>query len=219
MNYKGVIFDFNGTLFWDTQYHNQAWNEFLMIHNIQLTDDQSIRKVLGRTNQDILRGIIHRELSEKEISSLSMEKELLYQKICLKSKMELASGATDLFRLLMAKKIPFTIATASGRENIDFYFEHLALGKWFNYDKVVYNDGSFRGKPHPDIFLLAVEKLKMAPKDIIVFEDSYAGIQAAEYAGVGKIFIVNSNNADYHAWSYDIITNFNQVDRKLFADI
>lgn len=218
MKYKGVIFDFNGTLFWDTLYHNQAWDRFLEIHNIELTEEEKMQKIMGRTNQVILRNVFTRDLSGNEIKSMTIEKELIYQQICLKNNMEMASGATDFFRFLMAENIPFTIASASGKENIDFYFEHLALGRWFSYDNVVYNDGSFRGKPFPDIYLIAADKLKLKIRETIIFEDSFIGIQAAENAGAGKIFIVNSNNADYHEWSYDIITSFKEVDLKLFAD-
>ena len=218
MHYKGVIFDFNGTLFWDTTYHNQAWDQFLENHNIELTDDEKIQKIMGRTNQDILIGLFHGEVSDKEIFSMTIEKESIYQKICLKSKMKLAPGATDFFQFLKSENIPFTIASASGKENIDFYFKHLKLGKWFSYDKVIYNDGFFRGKPYPDIYLLAARKLELNPKETMVFEDSFIGIHAAENAGAGKIFIVNSNNANYQEWSYDKITSFDEVDRKLFVD-
>lgn len=217
MNYKGVIFDFNGTLFWDTLYHDQAWDEFLDIHNIKLTQEEKMQKIMGRTNQDILRGIIGKTISDEEIISMTNEKEMIYQQICLKSKMELASGAIDFFRFLRAQKIPFTIASASGIENINFYFDHLALGKWFSFDKVIYNDGTFRGKPFPDIYLLAAKRLNLKMGETIVFEDSSIGIQSAENAGAGKIFIVNSNNADYKAWLYNIIKSFDEVDRTLFA--
>lgn len=217
MNYKGVIFDFNGTLFWDTPYHDQAWDRFLETHNIELTQDEKSQKILGRTNQDILQGIFTREISETEIESMTNEKESIYQEICLNSNMELATGAVDLLRFLSVENIPFTIASGSGKENIDFYFDHLALGKWFKYDKVVYNDGSFRGKPFPDIYMLAAARLELNISEIIVFEDSSIGIQAAENAGSGKIIIVNSNSADYTKWPYEKIGSFDEVDRKLFS--
>ena len=218
MTYKGVIFDFNGTVFWDTRLHNQAWDLFLNKYGIDWTVDEKMQKIMGRTNQDILQTVFNGALSKAEIVSLTMEKESIYQELCLKSKLQLATGVIDFFEFLMAEKIPFTIASASGKENIDFYFDHLSLGKWFNYGNVVYNDGSFRGKPSPDIYMLAAKKLAIDPGEIVVFEDSAPGIQAAESAGIGKIIIVNSNNADYRVWPYEIISGFAEVDRKLFSD-
>jgi beta-phosphoglucomutase len=217
MYYKGVIFDFNGTLYWDTPYHEQAWDLFLENHGIAMLDEEKNQKIFGRTNRDILGNIFMRSLSDSEIKAMSLEKELCYQQICLRTNMKLASGATDFFEYLMHKNIPFAIATSCGKENIDFYFEHFALEKWLARDKVIYNNGTFRGKPSADIYLLAATHLKLNPQEIIVFEDSAVGIQAAKNAGAGKIIIVNSGDADNSEWSYDMIASYDEVDRGLFV--
>ncbi|MFC1569237.1 HAD family hydrolase [bacterium] len=214
--YKGLIFDFNGTLFWDTQYHNRAWDRFLKNHQIQLTDMEKTLKIHGKINQDILRGLFNQNLSDMDMQAMILEKESIYQTICLENKMELAPGAVSFLNLLDSQKIPFAIATASEKINIDFYKKHLQLDDWFNDDQIIYNDGTFRGKPHPDIFLKALRRIKINPEASIVFEDSLSGIQAAENAGIGKIIIVNSNQQDYGELSYDIITNFKDVDINLF---
>jgi len=216
MSFNGVIFDFNGTLFWDTPYHNQAWNTFLKAHNIQLSDDEMIRKVHGKPNSEIFREIFGNDITEEDIERMIFEKETIYRRICSKRTMELAPGAIDLLEWLLGKRIPFTIATASGKGNLDFYFEQLLLGKWFDFRKVIYDNESFRGKPNPDTFLLAARQLQLHPEEIVVFEDSFAGILAAQNAGAGKIYIVNSNNDDYRQWQHDKITDFAQVSRNIF---
>lgn len=215
MTYKGAIFDFNGTLFWDTAYHNQAFDIFLKKHHLKLTDEEKRVKIHGKSNPDIMSGIFGKELTDTEIYDLSQEKELIYRNLCVND-LHFAPGAVDLFNYLSSAKIPFTIATSAGIENVDFYFEHMNLNKWFKLDEIVYNDGSFRGKPCPDIFLSAARKLQLSPHETVMFEDSVAGIEAAENAGAGKIYIVNSNNEIYVDFSYKIITHFDEVDRKLF---
>jgi HAD superfamily hydrolase (TIGR01509 family) len=90
----------------------------------------------------------------------------------------------------------------------------MELEKWFDPDKLVYSDGSFRGKPHPDIFIKAIDKLRVKAEDIIIFEDSPAGIQAAQSSGAGEIIIVNSDNGNYASWPYQVITNFLEVKLK-----
>ena len=67
------------------------------------------------------------------------------------------------------------------------------------------------------MFLAAAKKLELLPQDTIIFEDSVAGIEAAENAGAGKIYIVNSYGENYSRFPYDIITDFDSVDRKLFV--
>ncbi len=79
--YKGIIFDFNGTLLWDTKLHNHAWDIFLDKHNVVLSDDEKNKVIHGKTNDVILKIIFNNSLSTKEISDLSEEKESLYQGI------------------------------------------------------------------------------------------------------------------------------------------
>ena len=213
---KGAIFDFNGTLFWDTAFHDLAFDIFLEKHNIQLTGEEKRIKIHGQTNPDIMRSIFGVQLTEKEINDYSQDKELIYRQLCIND-LKFAPGAEDLFDFLKANNIPFTIASSSGIENISFYFANMGLNRWFSLDKVVYNNGTFRGKPYPDGFLAAAKKLQVRPEECAIFEDSVAGIEAAENAGAGKIYIVNSYGENYSRFSYDIITDFGSVDRKLFV--
>ena len=216
MNYKGIIFDFNGTLFWDTAFHDLAFDIFLEKHGVQLSDDEKRVKIHGQTNPDIMRGIFGDQITEKEILDFSQDKEAIYRQLCIND-LKFASGAEDLFDFLHDKGIPFTIATSAGIENVSFYFENMNLNRWFRLDKIVYNNGTFDGKPNPDVFLAAALKLNLPPQETVIFEDSIPGIEAAESAGAGKIYIVNSYGENYSRFPYQIITNFNEVDRKLFA--
>ena len=214
--YKGAIFDFNGTLFWDTAFHDLAFDIFLEKHGVQLSDDEKRVKIHGQTNPDIMRGIFGDQITEKEILDFSQDKEAIYRQLCIND-LKFASGAEDLFDFLHDKGIPFTIATSAGIENVSFYFENMKLNRWFRLDKIVYNNGTFDGKPNPDVFLAAALKLNLPPQETVIFEDSIPGIEAAESAGAGKIYIVNSYGENYSRFPYQIITNFNEVDRKLFA--
>lgn len=216
MKYRGVIFDFNGTLYWDTPLHDLAFDIFLEKHGIALTAAEKKEKIHGKTNNDIFRGIFARDLSPAEIYEYTMEKETTYQKISRERNLPLAPGAADFIDFLRSSGIKYTIATSSGLENVDFYFSHLKLYELFEREMVVYNNGVLRGKPHPDLFNEAAKKLGIAPAELAVFEDSASGIIAAEKAGLGKIFIVNSNNEDYGRWNYEIITDFGMADRSLF---
>jgi beta-phosphoglucomutase len=216
MRLKGVVFDFNGTLFWDTKIHNKAWDIFLKKRGIRLSDKEKNEKIHGKNNYDILKTLFSIQLSKIEMDRFCVEKEGIYQELCLKTDILLAPGAEEFLNFLMINKIPITIATASGPENIDFYFRHLKLNRFFDPLKVVYNDGSILSKPHPQIFQKAIDVLGIMERETLVFEDSIAGIFAAENAGVGKIIIVDSNGVDYSNWNYQIIKNFFEVDRSLF---
>lgn len=218
MLFSGVIFDFNGTLFWDTKLHNKAWDIFLTRHNLFLSDEDKFTKMHGKNNRDLFITLFDKPLTEDETNKYTLEKEGLYQELCLETDMVLAPGVTAFLDFLKEKKIPFTIATASGKENLDFYFEHLPLSRWFEYGKVVYNNGEIKGKPDPQIYEIAMSVIGKKPKEVIVFEDAIAGLQAAKNAGAGRIIAVNSNDDDYTDWSEcQIIRNFDEVDKSQFT--
>lgn len=210
---KAIIFDFNGTLLWDTYLHNAAWDKFLRKYKIEMTDDEKDHRIHGRLNGEILRDILG-ELTDEEVVQLSDEKELLYQSLMVEDGLVLAEGVEDLFVRLKEQGVPMAIATASGKLNVDFYIKTLDLHRWFEPEHIIYNDGTVKGKPFPDIFNKAIEALGVKPEDVTILEDSNAGIKAAEAAGAGEIIIVNSTGNDYKAYEdkHQIITHFSELE-------
>ncbi len=221
---KGIIFDFNGTLYWDSQLHYDAWREFsALLRGKPFSDEEMRDKMFGHTNEDIIEYAIGRKPSKDVVEKYGKEKEALYRERCLlePEKFKLASGAEDFLDYLKENNIPRTIATMSEWDNVEFYIKEFKLEKWFDIDKIVYSDGTIPGKPAPDIFLIAAEKLGLTPKDCVVIEDAIAGINAAKSAGIGKIIAIASlepiefyNKID---GIDDIIRDFYEVDRSMFT--
>lgn len=108
----------------------------------------------------------------------------------------LAPGLPAFLDRLREEKIPFTIATAAGKNNVRFFFEHLNLERWFDPEQVVYNDGTLPGKPEPDLYLKAAGRLAISPEDCIIFEDSLSGIEAAKRAGSRRIIGISSMKSE-----------------------
>ena len=189
MKFKGVIFDFNGTLFYDTPFHNTAWQRIVKeLTGSDLDDDLRV-KMHGKNNRDILH-CINKNISDEDIISYSKRKEAIYRDICLENpdKLHLVNGAIELFNYLKEHNIPFTIASASIKENIDFFVESFNLDKWIDPEMIIYDDGSYSNKVN--MFKDAAQKLKHNVKDILVFEDSFSGIANAYKAGIEKIVVV-----------------------------
>lgn len=215
MKLKGAIFDCNGTIVWDTAFHDKAFDVFLEKHGIHLTDDEKRIKIHGKPNADIMRGIFGDHLTDAEVNDMAQEKEAIYRDLAA-DRLEFAPGVVDLFDYLKANKVRMAIATSSGIENVQFYFDVLKIDRWFSMETVIYDNGTFRGKPHPDMFLKAAEQLGLQPEETVMFEDSKAGITATERANAGKIVIVSSYGEDYSQFSHQIITHFDQIDRTIF---
>ena len=170
--YKGIIFDFNGTLFWDSEKHKAAWT-------------------------------VYRDMCRKD-----------------KKNTVLAPGAIEFLDYLTKNNIPHTIATMSEKDNVDFFIEEFELAKWFDLDKIVYSDGTIPGKPAPDIYIKAAQKLNLNPKDCVVIEDAVSGIESARSANIGKIIAIASMESEdlyknIPAVS-QIIKNFGEIDRNIF---
>lgn len=191
--FKGILFDFNGTLLLDSPFHEEAWViNGSKLREAPLTAEEFRLTSHGRTNKSIITDLLGREPGRAELETIIEEKEAYYRKMCLEDKQifQLAPGVVPFLDSLRNAGVPMTIATGSYPVNVDFYFQHLDLIRWFDRNLVVFDDGSFPGKPAPDVFFLAAERLHLSPGDCLVFEDSYMGIQAAYHAGAAKIIAV-----------------------------
>ena len=202
MTYQGIIFDFNGVLWWDSQLQEQAWREFAREQfGISLTDELMATEVHGRNNKHTLEYLAGTPLADQQVAHLSGQKEALYRTLCMAQGdgFNLSPGAVDLLDAISAMGIPRTIATASGKENILFFIEHLQLERWFEPGLITYDDGIRAGKPAPDFYLYAAELLGLHPGDCVVVEDSISGLQAAQSAGIGCLIalIFEGSNLDF----------------------
>jgi beta-phosphoglucomutase len=216
MSYKGVVFDFNGTLFWDTLYHNRAWELFFKKHGIQMPDTEKDTLIHGKNNTSILVELFGRDLDDGTLTKYSNEKESIYRGICVKEGMSLAPGAEELIEYLVSRKIRINIATASVYENARFFIRKFSLDRWFDPDKIIYDDGIVKSKPHPDFYIRAIQALGLDPPVCVVIEDSIAGIHSAKNAGAGKIFMIR-RKSDYTAPGWvTAIRTFDDIDRHLF---
>ena len=223
MKYKGIIFDFNGTLLFDSEKHLEAWREYSKrLREKPFTDEEMRDYMFGRTNEDIIAYAIGKKPDPELVEKLGQEKEAVYRDMCRNDRenFKLAPHAEELLDFLCQNDIPHTIATMSGIKNVEFYIEEFKLERWFDLDKIVFDNGKIPGKPAPDIYLLAANKLGLDPKDCIVVEDAVSGINAAKNAGIGKIVAIASMEPVelYKKMSCvgEIITDFSQLDRSQF---
>ena len=183
--YGGVLFDFNGTLFYDSGKHKQAWQIFLGERlGIEITEQEVRQNCLGQSNYEILPRYFGQDLTPEALTRLAFEKEALYRTLCKRDDrtFHLVKGAQAYFEHLRDLGIPFTIATGSAIDNVQFYFDEFEIGRWFSLDKIVLDDGTLPGKPDPAVYLRAAEKLGLSASACLVFEDSRSGVQAARNA-------------------------------------
>ena len=118
----------------------------------------------------------------------------MYRQACLDSpgKVQLVAGLEDFLNMLQQRGIPFGLASASIKDNIDFFFETYALGRWFRKEDIVYDDGTYADKGA--MHLEAARRLNVALSDCLVIEDSPSSIRHARENGAGRIVAITGDS-------------------------
>jgi beta-phosphoglucomutase-like phosphatase (HAD superfamily) len=190
MVFKGIIFDFNGVLWWDTQLQGEAWSRYAsLLRAYPMTEAEITSHVIGRDNRYILHYLTGKHFIGQELEDHTDRKETIYRNLCLEQgdDFQLSPGAAGLLDWLQAHRIRRAIATSAGRENVLFYYIHMGLWRWFDLENIVYDDDRMATKPAPDPYLLAAQRIGLPPEQCVVVEDSLHGIQSACQAGIGCI--------------------------------
>ena len=220
---NGIIFDFNGTLFFDSHLHYDAWRIFSKrLRGYSFSDEEMQKYMFGRTNADIIEYAIGKKPEPELVEKLAKEKETLYRNECLKNReiLKLAPGAEKFLDWLKENNIPRTIATMSEWDNVAFYIDVFKLSNWFDLDKIVYSNGKIPGKPAPDIYQIAAKNIGLPIEECLVVEDAISGINSSKSAGAGMIIAISSEEpVEYYqkiSGISQIIKNFDEVDRSIF---
>lgn len=183
---KAYIFDMDGTLTDNMHFHHQAWMEFIAAKGLGIDAETFERDYHKGTLIEVMARFFPHLKSEEELRKVGNEKEALYRTI-YSPHMAPIQGLLPFFEQLVAKDIPIGLATMGDRNNIDLTLKGLKIEHYFH--STTGGDQVQKGKPHPEIFLLAAKKLGVAPQDCLAFEDTQSGIQAAQAAGMPVVGI------------------------------
>ncbi len=185
MKSAAFIFDLNGTMINDMDYHINAWykivNDLGADISIQNMKEQSYGK-----NEEVLERIFPGRFSKIEKEQISQEKEKQYQH-AYKPNLKLIHGLDKFLFKSKAKGIIMAIGSAAIQSNIDFVLDGLNIRQYFN--AIVGAENVLRSKPDPSTFLQAAEAIQVDPGACIVFEDSVKGVEAALNAGMNAVAI------------------------------
>ncbi len=218
----GVIFDFNGTMFFDSDKHIKAWVEFTEeLIGREITTKEKRVYVSNKSGREIIEHFLGYEISDDMYEQFSEEKEGIYRRLCNddKENLKLAPGLEQFLDFLTENNVPRTIASVAPLSNMMYYFETFDLYRWFDTDKIVYHDKRLRDKPFPDLYLVACKMINMPPEKCLVFEDSSIGITAAQNAGIKHIVAINGDNPSLSIDGFDyvhgMVENFTRLEEVL----
>ncbi|TKC13261.1 HAD family phosphatase [Pedobacter polaris] len=191
---KAFLFDLNGTMIDDMEYHARAWYSIL---NEDLNAGLSyadVKKEMYGKNRELLHRIFGSEhfTSERE-DELSLEKERRYQKEYAAS-LALINGLPDFLKKAKANHIKMAIGSAAIPFNINFVLDGLQIRDYF--ETIVSADDVKISKPDPETFVKAAGILGIAPSECIVFEDAPKGVEAAENANMPCVVLTTMHEKE-----------------------
>jgi beta-phosphoglucomutase len=192
MSAPAVIFDVDGVLVDSYQAHFASWRRLYRELGMEYTES-AFAADFGRTSRDILSRTLGDDLSDQRIRELDDRKEALFRDI-LRSEFPPMVGAVELIDELAANGFLLAIGSSAPPENIALSLEKL--GRATKFSAVVTGADVSRGKPDPQVFLLAAERLGVPPASCAVVEDAVHGIEAACRAGMASIALTGTATRD-----------------------
>jgi beta-phosphoglucomutase family hydrolase len=189
---RAFVFDMDGTIVDNMGFHTQSWIEFFRRRGKTLDADQFFRDTAGRQGKEIIRSYLGADLPDDEVAALNLEKEAIYRDLYGPHRKTL-DGFEAFLTKAQERGVALAVATSGPPGNIAFVLDGLDLRRHF--DAVIGAADVERGKPHPDVFLKAAERVHVAPGDCIVFEDAPLGVEAARNAGMPTVVLSTTLDA------------------------
>ncbi len=185
-----ALFDMDGVLVDNTDFHINAWIQFAHHNGLILTRQQYVDHINGHVSADSMAYVFGHPLSATELAQRTEEKEEIYRTLYLPHRQPL-TGLLDFLTAMQADGVPMAVGTSAPVSNIGFTLDGLALRPFF--DTIVDASMVTHGKPDPEIYLKAADRLNRPPARCVVFEDAFAGIEAGLRAGMVVVALATTH--------------------------
>ncbi|HUB93484.1 MAG TPA: HAD family phosphatase [Verrucomicrobiae bacterium] len=205
---KAVIFDMNGVIIDDEQFHREAWRRYCKRHGFRLTEDDFKHHVFGTTEKDTFQFLYGRSLSDAEVESFSNERvdEVIE---LVKSRATVPPGLKDLIEDITSAGMKLGIATSARRRYFNFVMDQLKLREYFS--AVLTAQDVHKGKPDPEIYVGCAKRLQVDPRECVVIEDTISGIKSGQAADMKVIAITTTHPKDELTIADLIVSSFKEL--------
>lgn len=200
---KAFLFDLNGTMINDMQFHNHAWHSILTKDLGASISFEAVKKEMYGKNQDLLErvfGVGH--FSQEQIDQISIEKEHRYQ-AAYKQHLTLIDGLAVFLEKAKQSGILMAIGSAAIPFNINFVLDNLNVRSYFS--AIVSAEDVKNSKPDPETFTKGAALLGVAVEECIVFEDAPKGVEAAQNAGMNCVALTTMHTSEEFSTYQNII--------------
>jgi beta-phosphoglucomutase family hydrolase len=185
-----AIFDWDGVILDSSRQHEESWNLLARENGLPLPPD-FFRRSFGMKNERIIPELLGWTRDPERVRALGDRKEALYRELIRRDGVQPLPGVREWLSMLRAAGIPCAVGSSTPRENIDCVMDTLGLRDFFRV--IVAGQDVTHGKPHPEVFLRAAERLGVAPARCVVFEDAHVGLEAARAAGMKVVGVATTH--------------------------
>ena len=205
---KTILWDMDGVISDSYSFHFAAWQETFAKRGIEFTKED-FTHLFGTRNDFIIGSIMGKELSERDVKIMVQEKEEAFRRKAT-GRIQPFPGVLRLLNALKKGNFRLGLVSSAPRENIDLALGELNLAGIFNC--IVSGQEVSEGKPSPQIYLLAAEKLQATPNDCVVIEDSPLGVKAAKTAGMKCLAVTNTHHRENLREADTVVDSLQNVD-------
>jgi HAD superfamily hydrolase (TIGR01509 family) len=199
-----AIFDHDGVLVDSLDFHQQAWLALGRKTGLNFTEE-FIHQTFGMTNFSIFRLLLGDSKSTQELERLSLLKEECYREVA-RGKIRLMEGVREVLDALTANQVRLAIGSSGPRANLELTVSECGLDGRFA--AIASLEDITRGKPDPQVFLIAASRASASPAGSVVFEDAPVGIEAAKAAGMYAVGLTTTHSASaLEAAGADLVVN------------
>lgn len=214
----GALFDWDGVVIDSSRAHEESWD--LLGEEVgKPLPEGHFKKGFGRKNQVIIPEILGWTTDTVEIERLGNRKEELYREIVAEQGVDRIQGIEAFLQGLNAAGIGCAVGSSTPRKNVETILEMVGFGPYFQ--AIVCAEDVTHGKPNPEVFLTGAARLGVEPANCAVFEDAYAGLQAAKAGGMKAIALSTTHSLSALA-PYEpdlILPNFLEFDAVRFRGL
>ena len=188
----GVIFDMDGVLVESYKPHFESWRAAAREYGYDITEEQFAHE-FGRTSREIIHDIWGQDVDDNKIHEIDDLKENIYRDLIRKD-VPATPGLYELLQELLDNKAKMAVGSSGPIENINLVLDSLKIRKYFS--AIVSAKDVKKGKPDPQVFQLASERIAVDSSRCLVIEDAVPGIKAAHNAGMKVIALTTSHRAE-----------------------
>jgi beta-phosphoglucomutase family hydrolase len=214
---RAVIWDMDGVIADTALPHYKSWKFAFKKQGIKFTDDE-FHDVFGQRNDLIVRKKMGQDFSQELIDEISQDKEVYFREEIV-NELRLFPGVLQLLTLLKEQAVACAVGSSAPLENVAIILKGLQIDHYFQ--AIVYGQEVKEGKPNPEVFLTAAQKVGVDPRNCIVIEDAVAGVIAAKRAGMVCIAVTNTHSLEALKEADWVVDSLERIDwqdlERLFA--